>query len=39
MHLLPLVAAAALAIAPVANGAGATLRFSCSQLAVDRIDP
>ncbi|KAN0112478.1 protein of unknown function (DUF1996) domain containing protein [Hyaloscypha variabilis] len=39
MYLTPLIAAAVLALAPVANGAGATLRFSCSQLAVDRIDP
>lgn len=39
MHLSPLLAAAALAITPVVNAAGATLRFSCSQLSVDRLDP
>ncbi|KAI1264544.1 hypothetical protein F5Y18DRAFT_417535 [Xylariaceae sp. FL1019] len=38
MHWQSLLTAAA-AAAPVVNAAGATLRFSCSQLVVERLDP
>jgi len=38
MHLRPLVAALA-ATTPIVNAASAVLRFSCSELVVDRLDP
>ncbi|KAE8450582.1 hypothetical protein EG329_005926 [Mollisiaceae sp. DMI_Dod_QoI] len=38
MHWGPLLAAAAI-ISPGVNAAGATLRFYCSQLVVERLDP
>lgn len=37
MQLLSLLFATV--VAPYVNAAGATLRFSCSQLVVERLDP